>query len=44
MPGIPYGPPKFKNMRLENRKPGNDKLIIEEKKEEEVIEAALENN
>ena len=47
MPGIPYGPPKFKNMKLE-RKQGIYKFILEAKKEEEVVvvvqEPIQENN
>jgi hypothetical protein len=44
MPGMSYGPPKFKNMKIDNRKAGNSQIISEAKKEEEIQESIPENN
>jgi hypothetical protein len=44
MPGMSYGPPKFKNMKIDNRKGGNSDIPVEAKKEEIVPEAIPENN
>ncbi len=43
-PGNPYGPPKFKNMKLDMRKGGNSEPLTDVNKEEVVPEAAPENN
>ncbi len=44
MPGMSYGPPKFKNMKIDNRKGGNSDIPAETKTEEIVPEAVQENN